>query len=118
MSLIFTQVCAAVAAGQGWGGGEGTCPSLSDQEAEIMNKATEPEVCKAAPTSGRAAESPVLNHNTHSQAFSKRLLAGESVEKPLEIGRVFLFWPQYAEPSHGLPSIPSICHPLASPGKI
>lgn len=117
MSLIFTQVCAAVAAGQGWGG-EGTCPSLSDQEAEIMNKATEPEVCKAAPTSGRAAESPVLNHNTHSQAFSKGLLVGESGEKPLEIGRVFLFWPQCAEPSHGLPSIPSICHPLTSPGKI
>lgn len=72
-----------------------------------MNKATEePEVCKATPTSGRVAESLVLNHNTHSQAFSKRLLVGESSEKPLEIGRVFLFWPQWAVPSHGLPSIP------------
>lgn len=87
-----------------WGG---TPPSLSDQEAEIMNKATEePEVCKATPTSGRVAESLVLNHNTHSQAFSKRLLVGESAEKPLEIGRVFLFWPQWAVPSHGLPPIP------------
>lgn len=66
--------------GDGGAGGGGTRPFLSDQEVEIMNKTMEPEVRKTASTSGRAAESLVLNHNTHCQAFSKRLLVSECGE--------------------------------------
>lgn len=75
---------------------------LSHKEAESLNTATEPVVCKTSLTLGRLAETLVsqipLNHEYSDRLTSKRLLVGESVGEPREISRGFLFRPQCAVP--------------------